>query len=61
MCSLVVAVWSVQSVPIKGCVHVRVQIQSMSQVVKLLVIDLTGDNSTWSVLARGAQCSDFLS
>ena len=32
-----------ESVPIKGCVHVRVQIQSMSQVVKLLVIDLTGD------------------
>lgn len=31
-----------ESVPIKGYVHVRVQIQSMSQVVKLLVIDLTG-------------------
>ena len=45
MCSLAVAKWSVlvQSLYLSRLyVHVRVQIQSMSQVVKLLVIDLTG-------------------
>ena len=42
-CSGSVVCAGTESVPIKSCVHVRVQIQSMSQVEKLLVIDLTGD------------------
>ena len=42
-CSGNVVCAGTESVPIKGCVHVRVQIQSMSEFVKLLVIDLPGD------------------
>lgn len=42
-CSGSVVCAGTESVRIKGCVHVCVQIQSKSQVVKLLVTHLTGD------------------